>query len=222
MLSGQATPGSLVTIVDGDVVIGVVTADASGNWQFTPTLAKGNHTHHGGRRQQLRRYEPPVGGDQRQHLSDRSGGRNAPRKLDHDATRGRCRSRPRTRSAAPSKPCQAHRSFSKGRVEGLRGSRGRGAGVGARRRLSIESLEVRWLLNGSMPAAMVAFAPNETIDQAWDLGTLEPAASTLGLGRHRPGRGRGRHLVSFPAPGRRPGRPVGEHARRGNAPFAAC
>jgi hypothetical protein len=44
VLSGQATPGSLVSIVDGDIVIGVVTADASGNWQFTPALAKGSHT----------------------------------------------------------------------------------------------------------------------------------------------------------------------------------
>jgi hypothetical protein len=42
-LSGQATPGSLVTIVDGNVVLGVVTADSSGNWQFTPTFSKGKH-----------------------------------------------------------------------------------------------------------------------------------------------------------------------------------
>ena len=44
ILSGQATAGSLVTIVDGDVVLGVVAANASGNWQFTPTLSKGKHT----------------------------------------------------------------------------------------------------------------------------------------------------------------------------------
>ena len=44
MLSGQATPGSLVTIVDGNVILGVVTADSSGNWQFTPTLSKGKHS----------------------------------------------------------------------------------------------------------------------------------------------------------------------------------
>lgn len=44
ILSGVATPGSLVSIVDGDLVIGVVTASASGNWQFTPNLSKGNHT----------------------------------------------------------------------------------------------------------------------------------------------------------------------------------
>jgi Bacterial Ig-like domain/Matrixin len=43
-LSGQATPGSLVTIVDGNVVLGVVAADSSGNWQFTPTLLKGKHS----------------------------------------------------------------------------------------------------------------------------------------------------------------------------------
>jgi hypothetical protein len=43
-LSGQATAGSLVTILDGNVVLGVVTADSSGNWQFTPTLSKGKHS----------------------------------------------------------------------------------------------------------------------------------------------------------------------------------
>ncbi len=43
-LSGSATPGSLVTIVDGNIILGVVTADASGNWQFTPTLSKGKHS----------------------------------------------------------------------------------------------------------------------------------------------------------------------------------
>jgi hypothetical protein len=43
-LSGQATAGSLVTIVDGDVVLGVVLVNSSGNWQFTPTLSKGKHT----------------------------------------------------------------------------------------------------------------------------------------------------------------------------------
>jgi hypothetical protein len=44
VLSGQATPGSLVSIVAGDLVIGVVTADASGHWRLTPALAKGQHT----------------------------------------------------------------------------------------------------------------------------------------------------------------------------------
>jgi hypothetical protein len=43
-LSGQAAPGSLVTIVDGNVVLGVVAVDSSGNWQFTPTLSKGKHS----------------------------------------------------------------------------------------------------------------------------------------------------------------------------------
>jgi hypothetical protein len=43
-LSGRANAGSLVTIVDGDVVLGVVTADSSGNWQFAPTLSKGKHS----------------------------------------------------------------------------------------------------------------------------------------------------------------------------------
>jgi hypothetical protein len=43
-LSGQATPGSLITIVDGNVVLGVVAADSSGNWQFTPALSKGKHS----------------------------------------------------------------------------------------------------------------------------------------------------------------------------------
>jgi hypothetical protein len=44
ILSGQATPGSLVKIVDVDMVIGIVTAGASGNWQFTPALARGGHS----------------------------------------------------------------------------------------------------------------------------------------------------------------------------------
>jgi hypothetical protein len=44
MLSGHATAGSLVTIVDGNVVLGVVVADASGFWQFTPGLTKGKHS----------------------------------------------------------------------------------------------------------------------------------------------------------------------------------
>ncbi len=44
VLSGQATPRSLVTIVNDDVVIGVVVASASGTWQFTPTLANGQNS----------------------------------------------------------------------------------------------------------------------------------------------------------------------------------
>jgi hypothetical protein len=43
-LSGQATAGSLVTIIDGDVVIGVVVANSSGYWQFTPAFAQGKHS----------------------------------------------------------------------------------------------------------------------------------------------------------------------------------
>jgi hypothetical protein len=43
-LSGQVTPGSLVTILDGDFILGVATADSSGNWQFIPSLSKGHHS----------------------------------------------------------------------------------------------------------------------------------------------------------------------------------
>ncbi len=42
-LSGVATAGSVVTIVDGDVVLGIVVANPSGAWQFTPALSKGRH-----------------------------------------------------------------------------------------------------------------------------------------------------------------------------------
>ena len=48
-------------------------------------------------------------------------------------------------------------------------------------RLSIESLEARSLLNASPPAEVLAsFPPNETIDQAWDLGTLSQPSTVLG------------------------------------------
>src|SRR5262249_45436358 len=48
-------------------------------------------------------------------------------------------------------------------------------------RLSLESLEVRSLLNASTPAgALAAFPPNETIDQARDLGALSQPSTTLG------------------------------------------
>jgi Matrixin/Bacterial Ig-like domain len=43
-LSGEATPGSLVTIVDGDVVLGIVVASSTGVWQFTPSLSNGKNT----------------------------------------------------------------------------------------------------------------------------------------------------------------------------------
>jgi hypothetical protein len=43
-LSGTATPGSLVTIVEGDAVLGVVVASASGVWDFTPALSRGKYS----------------------------------------------------------------------------------------------------------------------------------------------------------------------------------
>jgi hypothetical protein len=43
-LTGTATPGSTVTIVDGDTVLGTAVANAKGLWSFTaPALAKGTH-----------------------------------------------------------------------------------------------------------------------------------------------------------------------------------
>ncbi|WP_297195982.1 Ig-like domain-containing protein [uncultured Pluralibacter sp.] len=42
-IKGKAEAGSTVTVYDGDKVIGTVTADASGNWSFTPSLINGNH-----------------------------------------------------------------------------------------------------------------------------------------------------------------------------------
>jgi len=44
-LSGEAEPGSTVTIYDNGTEIGTVTADADGNWSFTPetTLTDGEH-----------------------------------------------------------------------------------------------------------------------------------------------------------------------------------
>ncbi|MEZ3500634.1 Ig-like domain-containing protein [Pantoea sp. KPR_PJ] len=45
ILSGLAAAGSLVTLYSGDTVLGSVTADASGQWRFTPaTLAEGTYT----------------------------------------------------------------------------------------------------------------------------------------------------------------------------------
>jgi hypothetical protein len=44
-LTGKATAGSTVTIVDGDVILGTAVADAKGNWTFTCLpLNKGKHT----------------------------------------------------------------------------------------------------------------------------------------------------------------------------------
>jgi len=45
LITGTAEPGSLVTIFDGDSLIGTVTADAGGKWSFTPSsLANGQHS----------------------------------------------------------------------------------------------------------------------------------------------------------------------------------
>ena len=45
VLSGSADAGSLVTVSDGDTVLGSVTADADGNWSFTsPALDDGLHS----------------------------------------------------------------------------------------------------------------------------------------------------------------------------------
>ena len=47
--------------------------------------------------------------------------------------------------------------------------------------LSIEALEVRWLLNASPTAAsLIEIEPNETIDQADELGTLHQSAEVSG------------------------------------------
>ena len=45
-LTGQAPAGTVITIKDGGVVIGSATADANGNWSFTPPadLAEGKHS----------------------------------------------------------------------------------------------------------------------------------------------------------------------------------
>ncbi len=44
-ITGKATAGSVVTIVDGNTILGTVVADSKGNWNFLcPVLAKGKHT----------------------------------------------------------------------------------------------------------------------------------------------------------------------------------
>jgi hypothetical protein len=44
-LTGRAPAGSVVTIRDGETVLGTTTTDANGVWSFTPTpLAEGNHS----------------------------------------------------------------------------------------------------------------------------------------------------------------------------------
>ncbi|MCV2514344.1 Ig-like domain-containing protein, partial [Leclercia pneumoniae] len=42
-LTGTAEPNSVVTISDGNTVLGTAIANASGTWTFTPTLAEGTH-----------------------------------------------------------------------------------------------------------------------------------------------------------------------------------
>ena len=45
VLSGSAEPGSLVTVSDGDTLLGSVTVGSDGGWSFTtPTLAEGDHS----------------------------------------------------------------------------------------------------------------------------------------------------------------------------------
>ncbi|MGH0043905.1 Ig-like domain-containing protein [Enterobacter cloacae] len=45
-LSGKGKPGSTVTIMDGDDVLGSTVVDPDGNWTFTPEqdLADGDHS----------------------------------------------------------------------------------------------------------------------------------------------------------------------------------
>ena len=43
-ITGKATAGSLVTIVDGNTILGTAVADANGNWVFvSPVLSSGKH-----------------------------------------------------------------------------------------------------------------------------------------------------------------------------------
>ncbi len=45
LLSGTAEPGGIVTIYDGETVLGSTTADDTGNWSFnTPELGEGSHS----------------------------------------------------------------------------------------------------------------------------------------------------------------------------------
>ncbi|TYZ38976.1 hypothetical protein C2U34_26665, partial [Ralstonia solanacearum] len=45
-LTGTAEANSTISIFDGSTLLGTVTADASGNWTYTPTtaLADGSHS----------------------------------------------------------------------------------------------------------------------------------------------------------------------------------
>ncbi|QGY30450.1 Ig-like domain-containing protein [Pantoea cypripedii] len=45
VLSGSAEPNAIVSILDGDTLLGTTTADTDGNWSFTlPTLTEGDHS----------------------------------------------------------------------------------------------------------------------------------------------------------------------------------
>jgi hypothetical protein len=44
-LNGTATVGSIITLIDGNIILGTTTTDASGNWTFTsPAFKKGSHS----------------------------------------------------------------------------------------------------------------------------------------------------------------------------------
>ncbi|WP_239667010.1 Ig-like domain-containing protein, partial [Burkholderia multivorans] len=44
-LSGTAEAGSTISVFDGTTLLGTTTADASGNWTFTPAAGLGEGTH---------------------------------------------------------------------------------------------------------------------------------------------------------------------------------
>ncbi|HEF4745780.1 TPA: hypothetical protein SAO08_005703, partial [Burkholderia multivorans] len=44
-LSGTAEAGSTINVYDGTALLGTTTADASGNWTFTPATALGEGAH---------------------------------------------------------------------------------------------------------------------------------------------------------------------------------
>src|SRR5260370_35807056 len=43
-LTGSGDPNAVVTFTEGNTILGTTTADSSGHWSFTPTLAAGAHT----------------------------------------------------------------------------------------------------------------------------------------------------------------------------------
>ena len=125
---------------------------------------EGQTQHHGGGYQQLGQYKPLVGSAEHQCLKI-SPGTEAPAGKTMTRRRGRCRSRPLTRPAAPSK--RMSKNIDRSRTAASKACAA-AAAVARRRspaRLSIESLEVRWLPNASMPRDG-RYPPNETIDQA--------------------------------------------------------